>query len=156
MAKLKAFSDTKISLAKTHEQLEDLLEKQRVEGSRWTHLPEKISEHKPGRVLLEFEVVREDCRFAYRISVDYQSKAGPRGGNQGTTREQTGRALFWHVKNLFDAIEYGIISLEEALLPYMITGNGQTVYEQLEPKLAQLSAGDVPRIFPAIEDRRGQ
>lgn len=140
MPKLKSFSNTKISLTKSQEDIEDLLDRVGVTGSRWSHIKENQQQKTPGRIICEF--AHEE--YVYRISVDYQTELGPRGGNTGTTREQAGRALYWHLKNMFDSVEYGIVTIQQAFLPYMITDRGSTMAEMVERQpilLKQLSSG---------------
>jgi len=144
LAKLKAFSNTSVSLFKTQDDLEKLLSRHGIKKSRWSHFAE--GEDEPGTVRFEFEWLRDASSvLGFRLEVSYQYEAGPRGGNQGTTREQAGRALFWHIKNLFDAVDYGIVDLEQAFMPHLLTDgdDGPTLYEQLAPKLGMplLTAG---------------
>ncbi len=140
MAKLKAYSNTTVSLFKTQDDLERLLGKHGITASRWTHLAETDST--PGIVRFEFEWRRENGgQLGFRVDVSYQYVAGPKGGQRGTTREQAGRALFWHVKNLLDAVDFGIVDLEQAFLPHLLTASGRTVYEEVEPRLESLPSG---------------
>lgn len=137
MARLKAYSNTTVSLFKTQDDTERLLSKHGIAVSRWTHLAETDSS--PGTVRFEFEWRRGNkAPLGFRVDLEYQYVAGPKGGNQGTTREQAGRALYWHVKNLLDAVDFGIVELEQAFLPHLLTASGRTVYEEVEPKLESL------------------
>lgn len=149
MGRLKAFANTTVSLFKTQEELEKLLAKHRIAASRWTHFAE--TKELAGKVRFEFQWQRakEAAPIGFRVEVEYKYAPGPRGGNAGTTREQAGRALFWYVKNLFDAVEYGIVQLEEAFMPHMLPAgeSGPTLYEQLTPRLEALTMADLPPLL---------
>lgn len=57
------------------------------------------------------------------------------------------RAKFMLVKALLVAVEDGALTVEEAFLPHMVTGSGQTVAEWLAPQLAA-GAADLPSLLP--------
>lgn len=156
MGQLKAFSSTTITLFKTQDDLEKLLAKRGISASRWTHFAE--TKDQPGMVRFEFEWQRNKDRppMGFRIDVAYKYVAGPKGGNQGTTREQAGRALFWHVKNLFDAVDFGIADMEQAFMPYLLGQGDRTIYEQMAPRLEALRAGDMPALLIEGRDGRGE
>jgi hypothetical protein len=128
---------------RTQDELERLLGKHDIRASRWTHYTELSDQ--PGVVRFEFEWRRKDGgTLGYRIEVSYKRKAGPRGGQTGTTREQAARALYWHVKNLLDAVDYGIVELEEAFFPHMLGPGGATIFEEAREQLSTL---DLPRLM---------
>lgn len=154
MAQLKAFTGTDVSLAKTQESMRKLMREHGVKASRWTDYDEGQTDSEPGRIVFEFAWQPEGkAMLEFRISVEFKSERGPRGGKGGTTAEQAARAIFWHVKNLFDSVSYGIVTLEEAFYAHMLTNNGETVYERTAPQIAAIAAGQMPRVFPALEDR---
>lgn len=45
------------------------------------------------------------------------------------------RALFLIIKGKLEALESGIVTLEEEFLPYIVTEDGQTLYERIKPRL---------------------
>ena len=154
MARLKAFAATKVTFARTQDELERLLLKHEVRASRWTHYAELFHEPKPGHlpapknpgtVRFEFEWVPPEGErpLGYRFEVFYQTQYGPKSGQVGTTREQAARALYWHVKNLLDAVDFGIVEMQEAFLPYMIGASGQTVYQVMQEHIQAIAAGHV-------------
>ena len=49
------------------------------------------------------------------------------------------RVLLNLLKNMFEAIEAGIMPAEALLLPWIEDVNGETVYEKVEPKMSQLA-----------------
>lgn len=152
MSRLKAFSNTKIDVFKTQGDLEALLIKRGITASRWTHFAETKDE--AGTVRFEFEYqpiqkLNEVKRppLSFRIEVEYKGEQGPQGGQRGTTREQAARALYWHVKNLFDAIDFGIVDLEQAFMPYLLLPSGETAYEAVNEQLKELRGGEMPKLL---------
>lgn len=152
VARLKSFSNTKSGVFATQSDLESLLAKRGINASRWSHFNEAAKE--PGIIRFEFSWKPprdingpERQPLGFRIDVEYKGELGPQGGQRGTTREQAARALYWHVKNLFDAIDFGIVDLEQAFMPYLMLPDGQTAYERLSPQLAALKAGEMPLLL---------
>lgn len=157
MSVLKAFANTKIDSFKTQTDLENLLAKRGVRASRWTHFAEVKGV--PGQMRFEFEwqppqKIRDVARppLSFRIDIGYKGELGPQGGQRGTTREQAARALYWHVKNLLDAVDFGIVDLEQAFMPYLLLNNGQTAYEKVGAQLLELQAGDLPLLTEGRAD----
>lgn len=157
MSTLKAFSSTKIDVFKTQSDLEGLLTKRGIKASRWTHFAE--SKDTPGTMRFEFEwqppqQLRDVAQLplSFRIDVGYKGETGPQGGQRGTTREQAARALYWHVKNLFDAVDFGIVDLEQAFMPYLLLASGETAYEKVGRQLLEVKSGDLP---PLLSEGRG-
>ena len=147
MGQLKAFANTKISMHQTQDDLDELLLRRGIMASRWSHFAQVGDE--PGQVRFEFEWQKAPGRVAlgFRVEVAYKTEAGPKGGRAGTTREQGARALYWHVKNLFDAVDFGLVELDQAFMPHLLLPSGATAYEQLTPHLDRLEAGDVPALL---------
>ena len=138
MSQLKSYSNTQVALSKTQESLDKLLAAHGIQANRWTHFAEVGA--KPGSVVFEFEWRKtpEKLPLGFKIAVDYKGEGGPQGGQKGTTREQAGRALYWHVKNLFDAVDFGIVDLEQAFMPYLLLPDGDTAYERWAPRFEEL------------------
>ena len=63
------------------------------------------------------------------------------------------RVLVYFIKNLFEAVDGGLLSIEQALLPHLEAAGGQTLGELLVPRLHQLRAGPLARALgaPALE-----
>ncbi len=96
MSKLTAYASTSVSLFRTQDDLERLLNRHGITASRWTHFAE--SDVQPGLLRFEFEwQTPKGPKLGFRVEVAYQYKRGPKGGNRGSTREQAGRgALLAH------------------------------------------------------------
>lgn len=145
----KSFASTSIDSHKTQRSLEDLLTLRGIMASRWTHFNQQGDA--PGKMRFEFEwkpiqEINKPRRtpMSFRLEVEYRSVEGPRGGEMGTTRDQAARALYWHVKNLFDAVDFGIVNIEQAFLPYLLMEGDVTAYERVADAMEQLQAGTMP------------
>lgn len=88
MARLKAFTATRVALSKTLGDIETLLHKRGINASQWTHFAPMGQT--PGEVTLVFEWARDKGKppVAYRVRVEYLPKPGPRGGPPAPSREQ--------------------------------------------------------------------
>lgn len=65
-------------------------------------------------------------------------------------KRQRWRALALFVKSTCEAIESGIVTRDEAWLPWTVLPSGQTVHEWLEPQLeAAARSGQMPTLLPA-------
>jgi len=59
------------------------------------------------------------------------------------------------VKAKLEAVETGIVSLEEEFLAHVVLPDGSTVGQWAEPQLAELyGRGDMPALLPGMGDRR--
>lgn len=70
-----------------------------------------------------------------------------REGNLERRESRQGALCFWYVKNLFDAVDYGIVELEQAFMPHLLSANNRTMYEELTPTLELLDAGSLPALL---------
>jgi len=41
------------------------------------------------------------------------------------------RGLYWYLKVKVEAVQLGIVELEQEFLPYLLTAKGTTVYDEL-------------------------
>ena len=48
------------------------------------------------------------------------------------------RVLYWHLKAMFEAADSGVIAIEDIILPYIVTPDGRTIAEHVQPHLSQL------------------
>lgn len=68
---------------------------------------------------------------------------------KGLREAQAYRALYWHLKHKFEAVEFGIVTFEEEFLPYFVvklpSGEQGTIAEYFVPDLRQ---GALPPMRP--------
>lgn len=61
------------------------------------------------------------------------------------------RALLLIIKAKLEAVEAGIVTLEEEFLPYTLLPNGQTMAEWYEPQVEQVyQSGRMPELLPGV------
>lgn len=67
---------------------------------------------------------------------------------QAQGERQIWRLVFWWLKAQFEAADAGLVSLEEAFLPWMELPDGRTTYEAMTESggLAQIASGTVPQL----------
>ena len=62
------------------------------------------------------------------------------------------RQLFLIIKGRLEEAQSGVITLEEALMPYTILPSGQTVLEWIEPQVEEAyRTGEMPALLPGID-----
>lgn len=142
MGKIRAFANTTINYYKSMDECQRLLAKYGVAGTRFTNYEQQ--KDKAGQIIFEFNWSPGGSARGngYKVQIEYEELTGPKGGKAGITKEQAARAIFWHIKNLIEAVEFGIVDMGEAFLPYMLTSSGQTVYEEYQDRLLALPETD--------------
>jgi len=58
------------------------------------------------------------------------------------------RVIYWHIKALLEAIAFGVVSAEEALLPYAEISDGAGGRTTVGKALSAGRAGELPRMNP--------
>ena len=113
---LKSYKTTTVSVGKSREAIDKLLEKIGAVGFRWSS---ELNKHRETlEALLEFD----GKKLGFRLTVDYEDER---------ERRQMMRALYWYLKAKVEAIEFGLVDLEREFLPYLLTPGGRTVAEEL-------------------------
>lgn len=112
---LKSYASTNVAPGKTKEQIEELLIRVGAVGFRWVS---RIGSDE----VLEAGLMWKDRELAFRLSVSFEDEQ---------ERKQKLRALYWYLKAKVEAIEFGLVDLEQEFLPSLLTSSGETVYEHL-------------------------
>lgn len=142
---LQSYAHTSVSPGRTKEQIELLLSKVDAVGFRWdSGLPElRDSENAYGFEQLTAGLRWNGRELAFRLRIEYADEK---------RRRQNLRALYWYLKAKIEAIEFGIVDLEQEFLPYMLAASGQTLYDELGgPQIPLLAApqGEETDVHPA-------
>lgn len=121
---LKSYAHTSVGAGRTKEQIESLLKKVGAVGFRWdSELPEmRASENACGFEQLSAMIRWHGRNLAFRLRIEYVEERQQR---------QNLRALYWYLKAKIEAIEFGIVDLEQEFMPYMLAASGQTLYDEL-------------------------
>lgn len=142
----KAFGSSKVTLGQTEREINALLDKHGIPAypRQFSHLPEGKNTGEPGQVMVRFtRTSPSGVVIAYRMRVWYEFVPGPNGGNQGSTPESAGRAIYWTLKAKLDSVAWGIDEFEEAFLANIVDPNDpdHTLYENFALNVLALPAG---------------
>lgn len=159
----RAYSNTTIAVSKSREEIDKILVRWGVRGIQWEdHFDEGI-------VQLRFRWIRDkgaELVARFRIDVDSEKDLREKAIDQRSgqfsdkkyEREAMNRGKREHrlllnlLKNMFEAIEEGIIPAESVLLPWIEDSDGQTVYEKLSPRLDQLASAPLHKALRPADD----
>lgn len=121
---LRSYANTSVGAGRSKEQIEKLLHKVGAVGFRWdSGLPQlRDSENAVGFEQLTAALSWNDRKLAFRLRIEYASDKQQR---------QNLRALYWYLKAKIEAIEFGIVDLEQEFMPYMLAQSGRTLYDEL-------------------------
>jgi hypothetical protein len=86
----------------------------------------------PPREGFEALVTLKDIPYHIRIMATCQKAA-----NREQEERRVWRVLFYHMKAMFEAVDSGVIAVEEVIMPYIVTPDGRTIAEHIGPKLAE-------------------
>lgn len=126
---LESYAHTSVSPGRTKEQIEKLLERVGAVGFRWdSGRPQQSDGNSVYDVLAHgYEQLTAGLRWndreiAFRLRIEYLDEKKQR---------QNLRALYWYLKAKIEAIEFGIVDLEQEFLPYVLVSGDETVYDSL-------------------------
>jgi hypothetical protein len=159
----KAYEGTTVAVSRSREQIDDILRKWGVTGIQWE------DDYENGLSQLRFRWKREDgtelvARFRVDLDSDetlrelaidqrngqFSDKKYDRVKAERGKREH--RVLLNLLKNMFEAIEEGIMPAEALLLPWLEDATGKTVYDKIEPQLHQLASQPLVKALVAGEE----
>jgi hypothetical protein len=86
------------------------------------------------------QVLDQSRRAKVKLPTDREAR--------GRGERQIWRLVYWWLKAQFEAADAGLVSLEEAFLPWMELPNGSTAYEAMVATggLAKVAAGTLPQL----------
>ena len=109
---LRSYADTRVPSSRSREQIETLLKRVGVDAFRWTTTS--------GGEAIEFIWPHEGESLGFRLVIHTE---------EDRQRARMLRVLFWYLKTKIEAIEAGLVDMEQEFLPHMLMPGGQTVYE---------------------------
>lgn len=143
MGALHSYSNTTVGAGRSKEQIEILLKKVGAIGFNWvSHIPfkedggETVEGLEQLNAMLRWQGRKVSFRLAIRWVTDKQQR-------------QNLRALYWYLKAKIEAIEFGIVDLEQEFMPYMLAPSGNTLYDELGGAHNRLLAAP---IVPSAEE----
>lgn len=97
----------------------------------------------PKRAVVAFQMQQRCIRFELPLNDGTSDKSEQ-------LRRQAWRALFLCIKAKLESVVSQIETFEEAFLAHVVLDDGKTVYEHVEPRLAQIrESGRVVPLLPA-------
>ena len=139
----KAYAATTVSLASTQEDIRKLLKRYGAKGLQVTE------QFDPSVIQLRFQVPvesGEDVGLAF-VSMDIPTGEGEARNQKQVEqyRRQAGRALYFYLKTQLEAVDFGLVKLEEAFLAHFeVPGYGGTVGSRIVPAMVAALAKDQP------------
>jgi hypothetical protein len=133
---LASYASTSVTPARSKEQIEDLLIKVGAVGFRWSSRTTL-----PGEEILEAGLEWNGREVAFRLKVGYEDDQ---------ERKQRLRALYWYLKAKVEAIMFGLVDLEREFLPYLLTADGETVFDHLGGQNMRLLAAPNEPVEPEV------
>lgn len=144
----RAYSDTLVAPEKSMGEAMALLRKRDATGLAWT-------EEGP-RATLRFRWRSTNgTELCARFSLEVKLPPVPRGGVRRTSKQidealekekrRLFRVLVHFIKNLLEAVDGGLLTLEQALLPHLEDATGRTVAELITPHLDRLAGNPLVR-----------
>lgn len=141
--KKKPYEGTAVSVDKSMAEIMALLRTRDTTGLIW--------QEEGMRSSLRFRwKTRQGDEVVARFTVGLGKAPGRLTGKQLTDwpnaeRRRLFRVLFFYMKNMFEAVDGGIVSLEAALLAHLEDASGSTVAEVIVPQLGRLAATPLMR-----------
>jgi hypothetical protein len=135
---LSSYANTSVTPARSKEQIEELLIKVGAVGFRWSSRTTL-----PGEEILEAGLEWNGREVAFRLTVTYEDDR---------ERKQRLRALYWYLKAKVEAIMFGLVDLEREFLPYLLTADGETVFDHLGGQNMRLLAGPKEAVGAEVID----
>ncbi|MDP2661274.1 MAG: hypothetical protein Q8R28_11160 [Dehalococcoidia bacterium] len=152
---------TRVSTARSQEEIGSILKRFGADKTIW------MRDDKAGEVVLAFQRGKLTYKFILPFpAIDDVPAPINRSHRSFEDRERAAldqelqrrfRSLANYVKAILDAVDSGIITAEEALLPYAVLPGGETVAQHLQPQLTtMLNTGKVPSILLALPSERSE
>ena len=156
----RAYAETTVAVSKSREQIDNILLKWGVSGIQWE------DQFDMGLAQLRFRWRRDDDHelvARFRVEVDSEESLKEKAIDQRSGQfskkkydrlrlargKREHRILLNLLKNMFEAIEEGIIPAEALLLPWIEDVDGNTVYDKLSPSLHQLASTPLHKALAA-------
>lgn len=134
-----AYEDTAVPVVKSQQKLRELLLKNK--GGRVAFISD------PPKEGFQAVVPIDGKEYTILIMAECRARAMPTQNEQECRR--VWRVIFHHMKGIFEAHNSGVMEFRAMMLPYIVTGNGQTVAERILPTLDQSLAGRTERLLKA-------
>lgn len=139
-----AYEDTDVPISRSQEQIRQMVYAHKGTGVMFISQPPKEG--------FEALVTLKDKPYHIRITANCREKnsQGFRFNGKGLEQEQrrVWRVLYWHMKALFQAVDSEVLTIEELILPYIVTHDGRTIAEHVLPRLQEAVVSEPTFLLP--------
>ena len=146
----KAYAGTEVLVSKTTEDIRKLLVRYGAKGMQLTEVFSPPSLNLRFQVAIEYEAVTALATVSMLIPTGEAEAKTERQADQ--YRRQAARALFFYLKTQLEAVDFGLVKLEEAFLAHFeipdANGYTTTVGRFILPHFVKESARAVPQLLP--------
>lgn len=113
---LQSYAHTGVSAGQSRDSIERLLARIGADVFRWTTMGNAEG--------IEFRWPRKEREpLGFRFVIRFETPK---------ERAQMLRVLYWYLKSKIEAIEFGLVDVEQEFLPQMVTEGGRTVFEAVQ------------------------
>ncbi len=130
-----AYDDTDVPVARSQESIRQMVMAHKGTGVMFVSQPPSEG--------FEALVTLKDRAYHIRITAKCRSKGRPE-----QEQRRVWRVLFYHLKALFQAVDSEVLTIEELILPYIVTYDGRTIAEHVLPRLQEAVTRDPMFLLP--------
>lgn len=146
----KAYATTTVAVSKTQDDIRKLLVRYGAKGMQLTEIFD------PPSLNLRFQVIVEHKEHTALAMVSMEIPTGEEEARNDREaeqyRRQAARALFYYLKAQLEAVDFGLVKLEEAFLAHFEiadkTGRITTIGRFVLPEFVAQQARTVPQLLP--------
>jgi len=158
----RAYDGTSVTIGRSREEIDTLLRNWGVSGIQWE------DDFERGVVNLRFRWDNDGIHYVARYQIALDSDEELRelaiDGRSGKPSEKKferlklergkreHRVLAAFLKNVFEAVEQGIIDAEAVFLPWLEDSEGRTVYERIGPVMKKIGSMSLPLALNSAKD----
>ena len=158
----RAYDGTSVTIGRSREEIDTLLRNWGVSGIQWE------DDFKRGIVNLRFRWDNDGIHYVarYQIALDSDEElqdiaVDGRSGKPSEKKfdrlkvergKREHRVLAAFLKNVFEAVEQGIIDAEAVFLPWLEDSEGRTVYERIGPVMKKIGSMSLPLALNSAKD----
>lgn len=138
-----AYEDTSVSVQNSQAHVAKLLEKHEVHSQSITTTRQPVRSEG-----VTFQLDDPLTKTAYLIRI----VAHPTNDSEQETR-RIWRVLFYHLKTMFESLNSKVMTFEQVFLPFVVTGSGKTVAEEMHPRFAEMGT-PMPQLMAPKEGKK--
>lgn len=138
-----AYENTEVSISKSQEGIRQIIYRHKGTGVIFSSQRPKEGFEALVRLRDRDYHIRVSalCKEPSRYSRGYRSRTDNQISEAWDKEERrVWRVLFHHLKAIFEAADADVLSIEEIIMPYVVTPDGKTLAEHILPRLDEIIA----------------